>query len=125
VTTLHDLLDTIPQRNETAEAAVSGRAGEVLRPHGALARLDAVAAWVAAWQGTDRPAVERPTCVVFGADHGIAAAGVRLLDHLGLTPLLRLEMRLGEASGAMAALPLARTACAAVVEVPTFGEWFG
>ncbi len=48
----------------------------------------------------------------------------RLLSALGLVPLLDLGMRLGEASGAMAALPLLRAACAVVNEVPTFGEWF-
>ena len=49
----------------------------------------------------------------------------RLLDHLGAAPLLDLGMRLGEGSGAVAAVPLIRMACAAVVEVPTFAEWFG
>ncbi|MEY3033640.1 MAG: nicotinate-nucleotide--dimethylbenzimidazole phosphoribosyltransferase [Actinomycetota bacterium] len=49
----------------------------------------------------------------------------RLLTHLGLTPLLDLDMRLGEASGAMVAVPLVRMACAAVTEVPTFAEFFG
>ena len=34
-------------------------------------------------------------------------------------------MRLGEGSGAMAAVPLVRMACAGITEVPTFGEWFG
>jgi nicotinate-nucleotide--dimethylbenzimidazole phosphoribosyltransferase len=53
------------------------------------------------------------------------AAHGRLLDTLGLTPLLVLDLRLGEASGALAALPLVRMACAGVSEVPTFGEWFG
>jgi nicotinate-nucleotide--dimethylbenzimidazole phosphoribosyltransferase len=49
----------------------------------------------------------------------------RVLEHLGMRPLLDLGLRLGEGSGAMAAVPLVRMACAAVVEVPTFGEWFG
>lgn len=49
----------------------------------------------------------------------------RVLDHLGLTPLLTLDMRLGEASGAMAAVPLVKMACALATEVPTFEEWFG
>ncbi|MGA1157617.1 MAG: nicotinate-nucleotide--dimethylbenzimidazole phosphoribosyltransferase, partial [Ilumatobacteraceae bacterium] len=49
----------------------------------------------------------------------------RLLAHLGLTPLLDLDMRLGEASGAMIAVPIVRMACAAVTEVPTFAEFFG
>ena len=49
----------------------------------------------------------------------------RLLARLGKQPLLDLEMRLGEGSGAMAAVPLVAMACAGITEVPTFGEWFG
>ena len=49
----------------------------------------------------------------------------RALDRLGLVPLLTLDMRLGEASGAMAAVPLVKMACALVNDVPTFAEWFG
>jgi nicotinate-nucleotide--dimethylbenzimidazole phosphoribosyltransferase len=49
----------------------------------------------------------------------------RLLARLGLEPLLDLDMRLGEGSGAMTAVPLVAMACAGIVEVPTFGEWFG
>jgi nicotinate-nucleotide--dimethylbenzimidazole phosphoribosyltransferase len=49
----------------------------------------------------------------------------RLLERLGKRPLLDLDMRLGEGSGAMAAVPLVAMACAGITEVPTFGEWFG
>ena len=49
----------------------------------------------------------------------------RLAAHLGLDPLLDLGMRLGEGSGAMAAVPLVAMACAGVTDVPTFAEWFG
>lgn len=60
------------------------------------------------------------------AGHRSAEPGHRrLLDHLGMTPLLDLDMRLGEGTGALAAVPLIRLACAGVVEVPTFSEWFG
>lgn len=48
-----------------------------------------------------------------------------LLERLGKHALLDLEMRLGEGSGAMAAIPIVNMACAGVVEVATFGEWFG
>ena len=48
----------------------------------------------------------------------------RLLDRLGKRPLLDLDMRLGEGSGAMAAVPLVAMACAGISEVPTFAEWF-
>lgn len=47
----------------------------------------------------------------------------RLLEWLGKTPLLDLEMRLGEGSGALLAIPLVRAAAAAVTEVATFAEW--
>jgi nicotinate-nucleotide--dimethylbenzimidazole phosphoribosyltransferase len=60
------------------------------------------------------------------AGHASAEPGHRrILDHLGMAPLLDLGMRLGEGSGALAAVPLVRMACACVSEVPTFHEWFG
>jgi nicotinate-nucleotide--dimethylbenzimidazole phosphoribosyltransferase len=70
------LLAGAPGPDEGAAAAVARRAAEVLRPAGALARLDELAAWLAGWQGTDRPAVRRPAAVVFAADHGVARQGV-------------------------------------------------
>jgi nicotinate-nucleotide--dimethylbenzimidazole phosphoribosyltransferase len=70
------LLATAPGPDEAAAAAVAARARQVLRPAGALARLDELAAWLAGWQGTARPAVRRPAALVFAADHGVAAAGV-------------------------------------------------
>jgi nicotinate-nucleotide--dimethylbenzimidazole phosphoribosyltransferase len=70
-------------------------------------------------------AVDRDALSHCWAGHVSAEPGHRrLLAQIGLTPLLDLGMRLGEASGAMAALPLLRAACAVVNEVPTFGEWF-
>lgn len=62
--------------DQVARAAVAERARQVLRPQGALQRLDDVASWLAGWQRTSRPAVERPALVVFVADHGVAANGV-------------------------------------------------
>jgi len=76
MTTLAALLEGLPGPDAASRAAVTARAATVLRPTGALARLDEVAAWLAAWQRTERPAVERPYAIVFAADHGVAAAGV-------------------------------------------------
>ncbi len=73
---LRDALDTLPGPDEAAGAAVRARAADILRPTGALARLDEVAVWVAEWQGTERPAVRRPAALIFAADHGVSAAGV-------------------------------------------------
>ncbi|CAB4858301.1 unannotated protein [freshwater metagenome] len=69
-------LQTLPERDESAFAAVTERAANILRPSGALARLDHVAAWVAAWQRTEHPAIRQPAALIFAADHGVNAAGV-------------------------------------------------
>ena len=57
------------------------------------------------------------------AGHVSAEAGHRmLLDELKLEPLLDLNMRLGEASGAAVALPLLRAALACHTGMATFAE---
>jgi nicotinate-nucleotide--dimethylbenzimidazole phosphoribosyltransferase len=58
------------------------------------------------------------------AGHCSSEPGHRLLlEKLGLRPLLDLDLRLGEGSGALLAVPMVRAAAAAVVEVATFEEW--
>jgi nicotinate-nucleotide--dimethylbenzimidazole phosphoribosyltransferase len=45
-----------------------------------------------------------------------------VLDHLGLAPLLELDMRLGEGSGALAALPLVTMAGRVLSDMATFAD---
>jgi nicotinate-nucleotide--dimethylbenzimidazole phosphoribosyltransferase len=71
---LHDLLVGLPEPDDDARTAVHERAANILRPSGALAWLDEIAAWVAGWQRTDRPSIDRPVGLIFAADHGVAAA---------------------------------------------------
>lgn len=62
------------------------------------------------------------------ADHCIAGhcsaepGHVRLLNRLGLAPLLNLGLRLGEGSGAALAVPVIRAALAAHAQMATFAE---
>ena len=72
--TLRDALVDLPQPDAVARDAVHERAAEILRPSGALAWRDEIAAWVAGWQRTPRPSIDRPTGLIFAADHGVAAA---------------------------------------------------
>jgi nicotinate-nucleotide--dimethylbenzimidazole phosphoribosyltransferase len=72
---LTEAMATMPAADADAAAAVADRAAQILRPAGALARLDAVAEWVAAWQGTSTPSVTKPAALIFAADHGVAASG--------------------------------------------------
>ncbi|MCE2512617.1 MAG: nicotinate-nucleotide--dimethylbenzimidazole phosphoribosyltransferase [Acidimicrobiia bacterium] len=73
---LAGLLGDLPGPDRSARDQVAARAAAVLRPAGAFARLDVLAAWLAGWQGTTDPRVHRPHVAVFAADHGVAADGV-------------------------------------------------
>jgi nicotinate-nucleotide--dimethylbenzimidazole phosphoribosyltransferase len=70
------LLDGAPAPDEESRDAIRTRAANVLRPAGALARLDDLAAWLGAWQRTSTPRVGKPAVVVFVADHGVTVEGV-------------------------------------------------
>ncbi len=57
------------------------------------------------------------------AAHNSAERGHRaMLEHLGLTPLLDLGMRLGEGTGAALAMSLVEAACKVLNEMATFAE---
>jgi nicotinate-nucleotide--dimethylbenzimidazole phosphoribosyltransferase len=75
MTWLHEALDRLPEPDLGAAAALRARADDILRPTGALARLDDVAVHMAGWLRTPAPRVERPAGLVFAADHGVAASG--------------------------------------------------
>lgn len=59
-----------------ARAAAEARNAQLTKPPGALGRLEDVALWIAEWQGTDRPALDRVQVVLFAGNHGVAARGV-------------------------------------------------
>ena len=83
------LLGPLPSPDLDAAAAVRERAAQVLRPLGALSRLDEIAVWLAAWQGTSTPRVDAVSCVVFAADHGVAANGVSAFPSAVTESMLR------------------------------------
>ncbi|HYN33073.1 MAG TPA: nicotinate-nucleotide--dimethylbenzimidazole phosphoribosyltransferase [Ilumatobacteraceae bacterium] len=74
MTLLHEHLADLPECDQASRDAVHERAANILRPSGALAWLDDIAAWVAGWQRTDQPRVAKPAGLIFAADHGVAAA---------------------------------------------------
>ena len=73
---LAERLADLPAPDDVSRRAARARADNVLRPAGALRWLDDVAVWKAGWQRNAAPSVERPTALVFAADHGVAAARV-------------------------------------------------
>jgi len=70
------LLRRLPGPDEAARAACLAHEAQLTKPAGALGRLEALSAWLAAWQGRAEPRVERPLVCVFAANHGVAKRGV-------------------------------------------------
>lgn len=70
------VLARAPGRNGPAEAQARARNDVLTKPPGALGRLEDLAIWVAAWQGTEIPRIDTPQVVIFAANHGVAAKGV-------------------------------------------------
>jgi nicotinate-nucleotide--dimethylbenzimidazole phosphoribosyltransferase len=64
-------------------------------------------------------APEAAGCLVAG-HRSVEPGHTIALEHLGLRPLVDLELRLGEGTGALLALPIVQSACRALREVATF-----
>ncbi len=73
---IRKVLRELPGPDLGAKRAVETRQLELLKPLGALGRLEALAAWLAAWQGREAPHMARTRVAVFAGNHGVAARGV-------------------------------------------------
>ncbi len=73
---LADLLRRLPSADGTAAEAALEREPLLTKPPGSLGRLEELAVWLAAWQGRHPPVMDRPRCVIFAGNHGVAARGV-------------------------------------------------
>lgn len=62
--------------NEDVRAQAWNHQGQLTKPAGALGKLEKLATDLAAWQGSVKPVINHPHCVVFAADHGVVAQGV-------------------------------------------------
>jgi nicotinate-nucleotide--dimethylbenzimidazole phosphoribosyltransferase len=70
------LLAQMPSASTESVEAVRARDIKLTKPPGALGRLEEIVEWLAAWQGRPEPKLDRPTVVVFAANHGVVAQGV-------------------------------------------------
>ena len=66
----------LPEADADAVAAVRARDATLTKPPGALGRLEEIAQFMAAWQGTSRPVVTRPMVAIFAGNHGVVKQGV-------------------------------------------------
>ena len=69
-------LSILQEPHRQSFTAVNSRASDILRPTGALAKLDEIAAWVGSWHKSFLPVINNPATVIFAGDHGIALSGV-------------------------------------------------
>lgn len=73
---VRSLLAELPAVDTTSTSAATARNGELTKPPGALGRLEDIAIWLAGWQGTPTPRVEKPAIAVFAGNHGVTRQGV-------------------------------------------------
>ncbi|RDK12185.1 nicotinate-nucleotide--dimethylbenzimidazole phosphoribosyltransferase [Cupriavidus lacunae] len=62
--------------DDTLRPVLQAAIDDKTKPLGALGRLESLALQLGLILGTARPALQRPTVIVFAADHGVADAGV-------------------------------------------------
>ena len=73
---LDALLGDLPGADTRAETDARDRQGQLTKPPGSLGRLEDAACWLAAWQGTARPSLEKVQALIFAGNHGVTARGV-------------------------------------------------
>ncbi len=108
-----------PRPSEPHAERARARQASLVKPMGALGRLEQLAIDLAALQRTDRPRAARVPIVVFAGDHGVAAQGVSAYP-----AAVTVEMLRNFANGGAAISVLARELGAplAVIDAGTLAE---
>lgn len=69
-------LAALPAADPAAADAARARQQQLTKPPGSLGRLEALAIFLAGWQGRAQPSMQTAKAVVFAGNHGVAAQGV-------------------------------------------------
>ncbi len=70
------LLLDLPAPDPAAMDAARARQDVLTKPPGSLGRLEELAVFMAGWQGTERPRIDRAQALVFAGNHGVCAQGI-------------------------------------------------
>jgi nicotinate-nucleotide--dimethylbenzimidazole phosphoribosyltransferase len=70
------LFQIMPPASQECVDAVRARDAELVKPAGALGRLEEIVEWLAGWQGKSKPTIDRPLVAIFAANHGVVDQGV-------------------------------------------------
>ena len=95
------LYEPAPAIDEAARAAAIARQKQLIKPEGALGRLESLAIDFAGFQGVEQPKLERLAVRVFGADHGIATRGTSRFPQAVTSVMLRMFCEGGAAINAL------------------------
>lgn len=70
------LAASLPRADDASARAARDRQDQLTKPPGSLGTLEDLAVFMAGWQGTDRPRIDRAQALVFAGNHGICDRGV-------------------------------------------------
>lgn len=73
---VRNLFRDLPGPDGDAEKRATDREIQLIKPAGALGRLEELSAWLSAWQGRHPPSAEKLTARVFAGAHGVTRRGV-------------------------------------------------
>jgi nicotinate-nucleotide--dimethylbenzimidazole phosphoribosyltransferase len=71
-----DALATLTAPSAASIAAATARQNSLTKPAGSLGRLEEIAIFLAGWQRTDRPRINRARAAIFAGNHGFTVHGV-------------------------------------------------
>jgi nicotinate-nucleotide--dimethylbenzimidazole phosphoribosyltransferase len=98
ITTLDDILALdLPEPDAAATQAAMARQASLTKPPGSLGRLEEFVAFLAGWQGRERPALDPARALVFAGNHGVCAQGVNPFPQ-GVTALMVANFEAGGAA---------------------------
>ena len=70
------LLKMMPEADAEAIEMVRERDAQLVKPSGALGKLENIASFIAGWQGKGKPTCQRPLVAIFAGDHGVVKHNV-------------------------------------------------
>ncbi len=103
----------LPHGNHAASSSVAAREAALTKPPKSLGRLEDMVAWLALWQGSAPPRLDRVEILVFAGNHGVTKQGVSAYP-----AEVTAQMVANFSAGGAAINQLARTAGAALRVIP-------
>lgn len=71
-----EIAKTLPAFDQASADGATDRQNQLTKPPGSLGMLEELAIFMAGWQRTSRPRIEKAQALVFAGNHGICARGV-------------------------------------------------